>query len=151
MCIRDRSSNFSDTTWTGYPIWQNVLDLWIIQETISEIKPSLLIECGTNRGGSARFFGQLFDLLGQGEVISVDIEKMHEVEHPRVKFLLGSSTSEEIFSQMKQAAEAAAGPVLVILDSDHTKAHVAKELEMYTPLVSVGSYCLVQDLSLIHI
>jgi cephalosporin hydroxylase len=35
--------------------------------------------------------------------------------------------------------------VLVILDSDHSEAHVAKELEIYAPMTSVDSYCLVQD------
>jgi len=33
----------------------------------------------------------------------------------------------------------------VILDSDHTKAHVRRELELYAPFVTPGSYCLVQD------
>ena len=52
----------------GVPIWQNVLDLWTIQETISELKPALLIETGTNRGGSALFYAHLMDLLGHGPV-----------------------------------------------------------------------------------
>src|SRR5438105_362342 len=54
------TQNFSDTTWLGQPMWQNVLDLHIMQETIFRIKPSLLIETGTNRGGSALFFASLF-------------------------------------------------------------------------------------------
>ena len=35
--------------------------------------------------------------------------------------------------------------VLVILDSNHTHEHVLSELNLYAPLVSVGSYCVVFD------
>jgi len=34
---------------------------------------------------------------------------------------------------------------MVILDSDHSEEHVRRELELYAPLVTPGSYCLVQD------
>jgi cephalosporin hydroxylase len=145
MDLISKTNNFGDVTWMGHPVWQNVLDLWTIQETLVEIKPDLLIECGTNRGGSAIFYGQLFDLLGKGRVITIDIEKMHDRSHPRVTFLIGSSTDPEIVSQVRAAAENVPGPVLVILDSDHSAAHVARELDAYAPLVTPGSFLLVQD------
>jgi cephalosporin hydroxylase len=140
-----RTGNFDTQTWLGQPIWQNVLDLWTIQETISEIRPSLLIEVGTNRGGSALFYAQLMDLLGHGRLLTVDIEKMHSLDHPRVEFLLGSSTSPEIVERMRLAAEEAEGPVMVILDGNHERDHVAQELELYSPFVTPGSYLLSQD------
>ena len=59
-----KTGNFATTSWLGTPIWQNVLDLWTIQETIAELRPGLLIETGTNRGGSALFYAHLMDLLG---------------------------------------------------------------------------------------
>jgi cephalosporin hydroxylase len=140
-----RTGNFDTQTWLGQPIWQNVLDLWTIQETISEIRPSLLIEVGTNRGGSALFYAQLMDLLGEGRLLTVDIEKMHSLDHPRIEFLLGSSTSPEIVERMRRAAEETEGPVMVILDGNHERDHVAQELELYGPLVTPGSYILSQD------
>ncbi|MAJ16365.1 MAG: hypothetical protein CBC27_05165 [Opitutia bacterium TMED67] len=141
-----KTNNFGNSNWLGKPIWQNTFDLWIAQETIYEIKPSLIIECGTNRGGSAYFYAQLFDLMGtEGKVVSVDIEKLHDLSHPRVTYLIGSSASEEIASQIREMADQASGPVLVILDSDHSEEHVEKELALYAPMTSVGSYCLVQD------
>jgi cephalosporin hydroxylase len=140
-----RTGNFSQVTWLGKPIWQNVLDLWTIQETISEIRPALLIECGTNRGGSAWFFAQLFDLMGQGRVVTIDVEKMHDLEHPRIRFLVGSSVSEPVLEKVREEAAPAGGPVMVILDSDHSAGHVRRELDLYAPLVTPGSYILVQD------
>jgi cephalosporin hydroxylase len=145
MDLIGKTDNFGDVTWMGHPVWQNVLDLWTIQEAIVEVKPALLVECGTNRGGSAMFYSHLFDLLGEGRIISVDIQKMHDRSHPRATFLIGSSTAPEIVEQVRSAAAEAGGPVMVILDSDHSAGHVAGELEAYAPLVTPGSYMLVQD------
>lgn len=139
------TENFGRTTWLGHPIWQNVLDLWTIQETIAEIKPSLVVEIGTNRGGSARFFASLMDQLGVGRVVTVDILKLHDLDHPRVTFLLGSSTDPMIVAQVEEMAATADGPVMVILDGDHSREHVARELELYAPLVTPGSVLLSQD------
>jgi cephalosporin hydroxylase len=61
-----KTRNFDQTKWLGHRIWQNVLDLWTIQETIAEVRPALLIECGTNEGGSSMFFAHLFDLMSHG-------------------------------------------------------------------------------------
>lgn len=140
-----QTGNFAQVKWLGHPIWQNVFDLWVIQETIAEVKPELLIECGTNRGGSSMFYANLFDLMGRGAVITIDVEKLHNLSHPRVTYLLGSSTSEEIVGNIRPRAAACTGPVLVILDSDHSEGHVRHELECYSPMVTPGSYCLVQD------
>ena len=139
------TGNFAKTTWLGYPIWQNTLDLWTIQETLAEVKPALLIECGTNRGGSARFYSHLFDLMGHGEIVSIDVEKLHELQLPRVQFLLGSSVAEENLAIVRERVRRCDGPVMVILDSDHSEGHVAKELDAYSGFVTPGSYLMVQD------
>jgi cephalosporin hydroxylase len=140
-----KTNNFGAVTWLGQPIWQNVLDLWTIQETIAEVRPQLLIECGTYRGGSSLFFANLFDLMGQGEVVTIDVERQHDLSHPRVTYLLGSSTSDGIMVKVREKVRRCTGAVMVILDSDHSQEHVRRELELYAPLVTPGSYCLVQD------
>jgi cephalosporin hydroxylase len=140
-----KTNNFGTVTWLGHPIWQNVLDLWTIQETIAEIRPELLIETGTNRGGSALFFAHLFDLMGSGRVLTIDVTRMHNLSHPRVTFLTGSSVAPDTIRQVEEAVRSATGPILVILDSDHSAGHVAKELDNYARFVTPGSYLLVQD------
>lgn len=140
-----RTGNFGTTTWLGTPIWQNVLDAWTIQETIAEVRPSLLIETGTHKGGSAMFYAHLMDLLDHGRMITIDIVQPDHLEHPRVTFLHGSSTAPEIVAQVREAAAETDGPVMVILDGLHDRDHVAQELELYSPLVTPNSYLMSQD------
>jgi len=140
-----KTDDFVSTRWMGQTMMQNPLDAWVLQETLAELKPELLIECGTHKGGSSLFYAHLFDILGHGEVITIDVEKMHDLSHPRVSYLLGSSTDPDIVEQVRQSAAACTGPVMVILDSAHSEAHVLRELECYSPMVTVGSWCVVQD------
>ena len=140
-----KTGNYGKLKWLGAPIWQPVLDVWTLQETIFEVKPELIIECGTYKGGSSYFFAQLFDLIGHGRVITIDIEKLHDLSHPRVTYLIGDSVSDEILEQVRAEVKKTRGPVMVILDSDHSKKHVSNELESYHPFVTPGSYLHVQD------
>lgn len=140
-----KTENFRSLTWLGTPIWQNPLDLWTIQQTIADVRPALLIETGTDHGGSALFYAHLMDLMDHGRVITVDIADHHEVEHPRIEFVTASSTDPKVVKQLEAECDSADGPVMVILDSDHSYDHVVAELEAYAPLVSPGSYLLSQD------
>jgi cephalosporin hydroxylase len=141
----ESTDNFGHVTWLGRPIWQNVFDLWVMQETIAEVKPAILIETGTHQGGSALFFAHLFELMGHGIVVSIDVEKKHDLAHSRVVCLTGSSVAPEIVANVQSLAQAAGGPVLVTLDSDHSEKHVSAELAAYARLVTPGSYIVVQD------
>jgi cephalosporin hydroxylase len=140
-----KTQNFSNITWLGQPIWQNILDLWTTQETIAQIKPDLLIECGTNRGGAALFYAHLFDLLGKGRVLTIDVQKLHSLSHPRIGFIQGSSVAEEVLRQVRAEVSVTTGAIMVILDSDHSKSHVSREMEAYADFVTPGSFMLVQD------
>lgn len=140
-----KTGNFGQTTWLGVPIWQNVLDLWTIQETLAEVRPALLVETGTHRGGSALFYAHLMDLMGHGRVVTIDIVDPGDLGHDRITFLHGSSTDPAIVEQVRGLASEAGGPVMVILDGNHDRDHVAAELELYAPLVTPGSLLLSQD------
>lgn len=141
-----RTATFRQTRWLGRPIWQNPLDAWALQEAIVENDVDLVIECGTHRGGSAYFMASIFDLLGRGHVITVDIEPLAEVDHARIDFITGSSVDPEVFALVKaRIHEIGATRPMVVLDSDHAGPHVLRELELYAELVPVGGYVAVQD------
>jgi cephalosporin hydroxylase len=141
-----RTGTFTSVTWLGQPIWQNPLDAWALQETIIEDGIDLVVECGTNRGGSAYFVATLFDLLNRGHVITIDVEDLAEVEHPRIDFVIGSSVEPAVVERVKaRVAELGSTRTLVLLDSDHAGEHVLRELELYGELVPVGGFIFAQD------
>lgn len=145
LYYHDSRQTWMDTRYRGVPILKCPLDLWIYQELIHEVRPDLIIETGTASGGSAFFLGDLFDTLGSGQLVSIDIHQKPDLpEHPRVTYLEGSSVDQGIVSHVASLASKA-GRALVILDSDHSRDHVRAELEAYGPLVSVGSYLVVED------
>ena len=132
-------------TWLGVPIVKCPLDLWIYQEIVLAVRPDVVVETGTFRGGSALFFASLFDLLGNGRVYTVDVaEDPARPRHPRITYLLGSSTSTEVCARVRDAI-APQENVLVVLDSDHHSDHVLEELTAYHDLVKPGGYLIVED------
>jgi cephalosporin hydroxylase len=140
------SDAWTQATWLGAQALKNPLDLWVYQEIVFETKPDLIVETGTYRGGSALYLATICDLVGAGEVISIDIEPVRDdyPEHPRITYLGGrSSTDHGVLAEVR--ARAAGRNTLVILDSDHSQRHVEAELEAYTPLVPVGGYVIVED------
>ncbi len=132
-------------SWMGVDLLKTPLDLWIYQEIIFERKPDLLIETGTLFGGSAFYFASLFDLMGKGKVLTVDIrEDSRRPAHPRITYLKGSSTSPETVSRVRETASSCP-EIMVILDSDHSRDHVLDELNCYHDLVPEGGYLIVED------
>lgn len=136
---------WAETYWLGKQVAKCPMDLWVYQEIIIETRPEVLIETGASGGGSAFFFATLFDLIGCGHVVTVDKDCYPELwrEHPRITYLVGDSTSEEIAAQMWAAA--AGKRTMVSLDSLHTYAHVSAELALYGECVSPGCYLVVED------
>ena len=86
-------TTLGSTHWLGATVLKYPTDLWSYQEIVAETRPDLIVETGTWRGGSALFLAGLLDALGDGTVISIDIERRGEPpRHPRVEYWLGSST-----------------------------------------------------------
>lgn len=133
------------TRWRGARVLKTPLDLWIYQELIFEMGPDLIIETGTMYGGSAFYLASILDLADRGEVLTIDKnERAGRPQHPRITYLTGSSTDEGVVAEAARRAEGK-GTVMVLLDSSHKAAHVLDELRAYHPLVTPGSYLVVED------
>lgn len=132
-------------TWLGQRLIKSPFDCWAYQELIYETKPDVLIELGVMFGGSSIFFAHLFDLMGHGEVLGIDVDlsRVEHNGHPRVTYLQGSSVSEETLAQVR--ARVKGKRVMVIADSDHEKRHVLAELRAYAEFIPVGGYLVAED------
>jgi cephalosporin hydroxylase len=148
----DTKTPWVENKWLGVSALQNPNDAWVIQEILAEVKPDFVVEAGTWNGGGALLWASILEQVNpKGRVITIDIEdgtgdaQKVPIWWRRVTFLHGSSTDPGIVRKVKQIV--GDGKVLVILDSDHSRDNVLAELKTYAPLVSPGSYLVVQDTS----
>jgi len=138
------------TNWLGIKIQQTPMDMWSTQEIIYDIKPNFIIETGTYNGGASLFFASVLHNVNEnGKVITVDINpqtkeaEKHWLFQKYVKVIKGNSVSEDVINEIKRLV--IGSKVIVTLDSDHHKSHVLKEMRLYSKLVSLNSYLIVQD------
>jgi cephalosporin hydroxylase len=147
--VRKYSYGFS---WLGRPIIQLPDDMLRIQEAIWQVQPDIILETGIAHGGSLIFYASLMEMIGKGRVIGLDIDiRAHNraaIEaHPMVKritMIEGSSVAPGVVAQVKALIKPT-DKVMLILDSNHSRDHVAAELAAYSDLVTPGSYILSQD------
>lgn len=136
---------WGDTRWLGHPVLKCPLDLWLYQEILHEVRPDFVIETGTAHGGSALYLAGVCDLLNHGTVYTVDIKsQQRKPKHPRLHYVQCSSTAPQLHEFLRETIPADSR-VVVILDSDHTRDHVLAELNLYSGLVNIGSYLIVED------
>ena len=135
-----------ETTYFGVRAQKCPLDFWVYREIIFEIKPDIIIEIGNNYGGSTYALAHICDNLGQGRIVGVDIDqsKIPDVvrEHSRVNLIEGDGCDrlDAVKSFMNDG-----DVVLVIEDSSHTYENTLNVMRAYGPLVTPGSYLIVED------
>ena len=141
------------TFWLGIQTQQAPTDLWTIQQILYDVKPEFVIETGTLNGGSALFHAMVLrEINPHARILTIDIEphvdqaSHHAVFSEMVEVSTASSTSPETLAAVSKRVRG--HRTLVLLDSNHTKEHVSRELHLYGPLVSVGSYMIVHDTNL---
>jgi cephalosporin hydroxylase len=153
MIAADKYKYCYNFTWLGRPIIKYPTDIAATQEIIWRVKPDLIIETGVAHGGSLMLSASMLELLGgNGRVIGIDIDiRAHnrkEIEaHPlskRIDLVEGSSVDAETIARVRELSTGFTN-VMVFLDSLHTHAHVAAELEIYAPMVTIGSYLVLPD------
>ncbi|MBL8839241.1 MAG: class I SAM-dependent methyltransferase [Alphaproteobacteria bacterium] len=144
-----RWQNGDDTialSWLGHQTLKCPSDLWIYQELLTEHRPDIIIETGTCFGGSALFLASICDLLGCGEVITIDSDPgagLQRPRHRRIRYVTGSSTAKDTVDAVRALAANRRG--MVILDSDHGRDHVLAEMRLYQGFVAPGCYMIVED------
>ncbi len=128
--------------WKGIPILKLPNDLLSIQEIIHDTDVDLLVETGTYKGGSAHYYADIgVDVISVDKAVAKD-----PPPHPKVEYIRGSSTSPRTLYLMYEACRDRR--VMVLLDSDHSKANVTAELEAYASMVTEGCYLIVEDTAL---
>ncbi|HEB71917.1 MAG TPA: hydroxylase [Nitrospirae bacterium] len=141
-----------EPTWLGIPIIQYPNDIVMMQELIWKLRPDVIVETGVAHGGAAILYASILELIGKGEVIGIDIEirKYNDIairSHPlskRITLIEENSTGNKAVERIRGIVEAKR-TVLVALDSNHSRAHVLREMELYGPFVTQGSYMVVMD------
>lgn len=136
--------------WCGIPTWKSPSDMWNYQEIISEMKPGLIVEFGTYKGGSALFFANVLRQLGhRSRVLTVDyfdhgIDKQ-VLRDRKIERLFMKSTDKRVPKTIRRLRKQYPGPVFWILDSDHSLKNVLAELKMIRPLTKSGDYVITED------
>jgi cephalosporin hydroxylase len=139
-------------SWLGRPIIQLPDDMIRIQEAIYQVQPDVIIETGVAHGGSLIFYASLMEMIGKGRVIGLDIDiRAHNraaiEQHPmskRITLIEGNSVGPDVVEQVRNNVRPDE-KVMLILDSNHSRDHVAAELAAFADLVTPGSYILSQD------
>ena len=137
------SEGHHKVTYRGIKTIKCPFDYVIYQMLLFDVKPDLIIEIGTNNGGAALYMANMLDIIGEGEIHTIDI-KEYEINdlvknHPRIKRFLGGYENYDL--------NLAKGfnRVMVIDDGSHTYGDVMSALEIFKDIVSVGSYFIVED------
>lgn len=135
--------------WRGIRVVKQPTDLILYAQAIWKNKPDYIVETGTRFGGSALFFGDMLMISGGKKVFTIDTGKARPSPkrlppHPFVEYITSDSVDLNMFRKLRSTLKGQ-GSVMVTLDSDHRTAHVAKEMEYYSQLVTPKQYLVVED------
>lgn len=130
-------------SYKGIPAIKCPFDYVLYQMLIFRIKPDLIIEIGTNKGGSALYLADLLKETGNGQLHTIDLPGNEENEairqHDRIRiFKEGYEAYDTSFLHNYPC-------ILVIEDGSHQYADTLKAMEKFAPFVTPGSYLVVED------
>jgi len=130
-------------TYRGIKAIKCPFDYVIYQMLLFELKPDLIIEIGTNKGGSALYFADMLDIIGQGEIHTIDILKDETPpivnSNPRIKRFTDGYQGYDLSNAERFKK------ILVIEDGSHTYEDTLATIQKFSPVVSKDSYLIVED------
>lgn len=118
------------------------MDYVLYQMILSDLRPDLIIEIGTHDGGSALYLADLLQLNGGGLVHTIDIVDRVDprvLEHPGIRYFRNGWEDYDI------SLASGFRKILVIEDSSHTYSNTLAVMERFAPVVTSGSYMIVED------
>lgn len=118
-------------------------DCIAIHKLLCRCRPKVIVETGTQFGGSALMYSTYAEQIGIEAIITVDVADIAVGLHPMIKFVKGDSSDPAVVRQVHDLV--AGRPCSVILDSNHFADHVAKELDLYQDLITPGQALIVED------
>ena len=118
-------------------------DFVIIQMIVFEVKPDLIIEIGTNQGGSALYLADLMSAFNiDGMIHSIDIND-NSIEN------LKNNSKIKVFTEGWEAYDLdnckGFNKILVIEDASHTYECSLGAIKKFAQVVSKDSYLIVED------
>lgn len=131
-----------NVTYRGIEMLHNPFDYLLYQMLIFEVQPQLIIEIGTNRGASALYFSDLLDIIGNGEVHTIDIvDQVHPLvkEKSNIHFFFNGYQEYDL-SLTKNFKK-----IMVVDDGSHKYEDVRAVLQKFKNVVSVNSYFVIED------
>ena len=131
-------------TWRGVRCIKLPTDLILYSQILWDNKPDILIECGTGFGGSTLFYADCFNTIGKGHVISIDKLNRGQPPHSRITYINGRMTACDTLATVKDLIKGKT--VMVVLDGNHYRKQVKRELYFYTPMVTRGQFIVVEDI-----
>ena len=163
----ENEHRFASGSWLGAQTQQDPTDAFLIQMILYKVKPDLIIDIGTNTGGSAIYFASIMNYYNQnGRILTIDPknytlnwyqgqENCKDCQSPDsnplwkkyIKFYQGYSTDRLIIDSIKKESLNATS-VFINHDGSHEAEVVFKDLKNYADLCTVGSYMVVQDTKL---
>jgi cephalosporin hydroxylase len=139
-------------SWQGETILQTPEDIITLQEIISELKPEVIIEVGVAWGGTMLFYDSLSKQNDIKKIIGIDIyipdhlkkSIYGKAKNNNIHLYEEDSTNLKLFQTIKKKIKNNKG-ILIHLDSDHTKEHVLKELNIFSKLCKKNDVIIVGD------
>lgn len=140
--VKEIATGHHQVTYRGVPCIKCPFDYVMYQMILQELQPDLLIEIGTNYGGSALYMADIMDKIGNGQLHTIDIDDRSyplTKQHSRIQFFHTGWEDYDI-NLVKGYKK-----IMVIDDASHEYKNTLAAIEKFCSLVSVGSYLIVED------
>lgn len=135
------------TKYRGIEVKKCPLDMWVYVELLFELRPDFVVEIGNWCGGTLCYLSDVCRSMGLGTTfIGVDIDQasVSDIVRNSDRIILMQGDAVELFESVRDCIGSDKS-VMVIEDSNHEYSHTLRVLDLYSQIVSVGSYMIVED------